>query len=220
MSRSPFLVFDLDGTLSDPSVGIGRSLNHALQHYGHASIPAKDISQYIGPPLDHTFRSRIAGVSPQHVVELVAKYRERYAEVGFAENVIYPGIPEALCALDAAGIPLGLCTSKRADFAESILELFGLRSYFRFVSGGDVGIRKSDQLAALLKEGTIGRAATMIGDRSIDVVAARENELKSVAVLWGHGSRDELESALPDAFLESPHQLLGLAGIDVPSRST
>ena len=209
----PFLIFDLDGTLSDPSVGIGRSLNHALQHYGHAPIPAKDVPQYIGPPLDHAFRSRVAEVSPEHVLELVGKYRERYAEVGFAENVLYPGIPEALYALDSAGIPLGLCTSKRADFAESILELFGLRDYFRFVSGGDIGIRKSEQLATLLRDGAIAGSATMIGDRSIDILAARENGLKSVAVLWGHGSREELADALPDAFLESPHELLALADI-------
>ena len=210
---SRFPIFDLDGTLSDPAVGIGRSLNHALQHYGHPAIPAKDVSQYIRPPLDDAFRSQVAGLSPEDVTELVAKYRERYAEVGFAENVLYPGIPEAHYALDAAGIPLGLCTSKRADFAESILELFGLRDYFRFVSGGDVGIRKSDQLAGLLDRGVIGRSATMVGDRSIDVLAARENGLKSVAVLWGHGSREELASALPDAFLESPHELLALADI-------
>ena len=195
MSSRPVHVFDLDGTLSDPSVGIGRSLNHALLHFGHAPIAAKDVSQYIGPPLDQIFRSRILGVSAAHVVELVAKYRERYAEVGFAENVIYPGIAEALYALDAAEIPLGLCTSKRADFAESILELFGLRDYFRFVSGGDIGIRKADQLATLLQQGAIGVSSTMIGDRSIDILAARENGLKSVAVLWGHGTRDELDGA-------------------------
>ena len=169
--------------------------------------------QYIGPPLDHAFRSRLASVTPEHIRELVAKYRERYAEVGFAENVMYPGIPEALYALDAAGIPLGLCTSKRADFAESILELFDLRHYFRFVSGGDVGIRKSDQLAALVKRGVITTSATMIGDRSIDILAARENGLKSVAVLWGHGSRDELQGALPDAFVGSPQELVTLAGL-------
>ena len=211
MSDPAFLVFDLDGTLSDPSVGIGRSLNHALEHYGHPPIPAKDVSQYIGPPLDHTFRSRLADVTPEHVAELVAKYRERYAEVGFAENVMYPGIAEALYELDAAGIPLGVCTTKRADFAESILDLFGLTDYFRFVSGGDVGIRKSDQLAALLERGVIATSATMIGDRSIDVLAARDNGLRSVAVLWGHGTREELELASPDGFLESPHELLAIA---------
>ena len=80
MSRA-FHIFDLDGTLSDPSVGIGRSLNHALQHFGHAPIPAKEVSQYIGPPLDQIFRSRLAGISAEHVVELVAKYRERYADL-------------------------------------------------------------------------------------------------------------------------------------------
>ena len=127
--------------------------------------------------------------------------------------MIYPGIAEALSALDAAAVPLGLCTSKRADFAASILELFGLRDYFRFVSGGDIGIRKSDQLATLLQEGVISTSSTMIGDRSIDILAARENGLRSIAVLWGHGTREELDGAVPDVFVESPHELLALANL-------
>lgn len=141
----------------------------------------------------------------------MAKYRERYAEVGYSENVVYPGVPEALRALDDAGIPLGLCTSKRADFAENILDLFGVRSHFDFISGGDIGVRKTDQLAGLVNGGVIATSSTMIGDRAIDILAAKANGLKSIAVLWGHGGQDELQDVYPDALVEYPHQLLRLA---------
>ena len=211
MPASSFRIFDLDGTISDPSVGIGRSINFALQHYGYPPIPETDVSKFIGPPLDQTFASIVGSSSPERLGALVSKYRERYADVGYAENVIYPGIPDALRALEVADIPLGLCTSKRADFADSILRLFGIRQHFRFISGGDIGVRKIDQLASLLVEGVIAKSSTMIGDRAIDIIAAKANELGSVAVLWGHGSLAELQGASPDALLEFPHELMALA---------
>ena len=206
-----FRVFDLDGTISDPSVGIGRSLNYALDHYGHPPIAESDVSHFIGPPLDEAFRSIVRDSSPEHIAALVSKYRERYAEVGYSENVLYPGIPEALQALAAADIPLGLCTSKRADFAESILNLFGLRQFFHFISGGDIGVRKVDQLASLLNDGVIAKSSTMIGDRAVDILAAKSNGMGSVAVLWGHGSLGELQGVSPDALLQFPRELLALA---------
>ena len=211
MSTTAFRIFDLDGTISDPAVGIGRSLNFALQHYGYPAIRESDVSQFIGPPLDQSFASIVGSSSPEHIGALVAKYRERYADLGYAENVIYPGITEALRALDAVDMPLGLCTSKRADFADSILRLFGIRQYFRFISGDDIGVRKSDQLASLLTKGVIATSSIMIGDRAVDILAAKANDLKSVAVLWGHGSLAELRGASPDALLEFPHELMGLA---------
>jgi len=97
--------------------------------------------------------------------------------------------------LAAADVSLGVCTSKRADFANDILDLFGLRQYFGFVNGGDTGIRKVNQLACLIK----------------DRVAAKSNALASVAVLWGHGSLEELQAVAPDALLRHPHELLRIA---------
>lgn len=208
MPRTAFCIFDLDGTISDPAVGIGRSLNYALQQFGYEQIPESEVSRYIGPPIDQTFRSIVASSSPNHIAALVSKYRERYADIGYSENVIYPGIPEVLQALAAADIPLGLCTSKRADFANNILSLFGIRQCFRFISGGDIGVCKADQLASLLNENVVAKSSTMIGDRAIDVLAAKANKLNSVAVLWGHGSLAELQGASPDALFEFPHELL------------
>jgi phosphoglycolate phosphatase len=209
----PHLIFDLDGTISDPAVGIARSISYALSTFGYATLPEQGISRYIGPPLDEIFAQITASTSPAHVSALVGKYRERYAEVGYSENVIYPGVARALEQLVARRVPLGLCTSKRADLAGQVLALFGIREHFQFVNGGDVGTRKERQLSALLSNGIIGPRSTMIGDRAVDVFAAHANDLRSVAVLWGHGSRAELEAARPGLLLESPEQLVELENV-------
>ncbi|HMK64164.1 MAG TPA: HAD hydrolase-like protein [Thermodesulfobacteriota bacterium] len=210
MTPIAYLIFDLDGTISDPFVGIARCMNYALEYFGYSPISEDCISQFIGPPLDYAFRSVIGPASPDQVAELVDKYRERYAEVGYSENVLYPGIPEVLSVLSTAEVPLGLCTSKRVDFAENILKMFGLRHYFKFLSGGDIGVHKSQQLAALLKAGTISGASFMIGDRAVDIEAARKNGLASVGVLWGHGTEEELRLADPTYTLRHPNQLAEL----------
>jgi len=210
MGPASFLVFDLDGTISDPAVGIGRSINYALEHFGYATISEDAVSQYIGPPLDISFGSITGNSSPDHIAALVSKYRERYADVGYSENILYPGVPEALEALASDCVSIGLCTSKRVDFADSILQLFGLRHYFRFLSGGEIGILKKQQLAALLAEKTISQGSVMIGDRAVDIESAAANGMRSVGVLWGHGSMEELRAAGPGELLASPHQLVEL----------
>lgn len=206
------LLFDLDGTLSDPLVGIGRSLNYALAHFGHRTIGLAECSTYIGPPLDQAFRAITGTTSPDHVTALIAKYRERYAEVGYAENVLYPGIPEALARLAAARMPLAVCTAKPREFAERILELFGLRAYFAFVDGGQTGLHKWQQIEGLLAQGAVSTASVMIGDRSVDLLAAHRNGLHAAGVLWGHGSRQELEAERPRYLLTAPLELPILLG--------
>ncbi|MDA1075913.1 MAG: HAD hydrolase-like protein, partial [Proteobacteria bacterium] len=186
-----WLVFDLDGTLSDPSTGILRSINHALDAFGHARLSDERINEFIGPPLDRGFRTLLGNIPDVHVLELVAKFRERYGDVGYSENHLYPGIAGALNRLKVRGYDLGLCTSKRADFASRILDMFDLTQYFSFVSGGDVGISKQTQLAGLCGDYDLS-GAVMIGDRAVDVTAAHHNGLHSAGVLWGFGSRVEL----------------------------
>lgn len=201
------LLFDLDGTLSDPLVGIGRSINYALSHFGYEPLELSAVSAYIGPQIDETFMA-ITGVKEIRKVEaLVARYRERYAEVGFSENTLYPGIPEALSRLGDANIPLAVCTSKRSDFAERILQMFGLRGHFLFVSGGDVGIHKWQQIEGLKAKGAVSTSSVMIGDRSVDIMAAQRNGLFSAGVLWGHGSRSEMEVECPSYLFASPPEL-------------
>ena len=205
------VLFDLDGTLSDPLVGIGRSINYALSHFGYAELPLAQMSVHVGPPLDQAF-SAITGVSSMSALaEFVAKYRERYGEIGYSENVLYPGIPPALHTLSQSGVKLGVCTSKRVDFAEKILELFGLSSYFSFVSGGEIGRHKWQQLRTLLEDGVITQSTVMVGDRSVDITAAHHNGLQAAGVLWGHGSREELEAEEPRYLFAKPEELLCLA---------
>jgi phosphoglycolate phosphatase len=205
------LLFDLDGTLSDPLVGIGRSINYALSHFGYPELPLSQLAVHVGPPLDQAFSS-ITGLRSSSALDgLVAKYRERYGEIGYSENVLYPGIPEALHSLAGAGIPLGVCTSKRVDFAEKILELFGLRSYFSFVCGGEIGMQKWQQIQNLLANGTVSQSTVMIGDRAVDISAAHRNGLPAAGVLWGYGSREELDAEQPRYLFSAPQELLGLA---------
>jgi phosphoglycolate phosphatase len=205
------ILFDLDGTLSDPLVGIGRSINYALSHFGYPELPLSELAVYVGPPLDQSF-SVITGVAMPSTLEgFVAKYRERYGAIGYSENVLYPGIAEALHSLTGAGIRLGVCTSKRADFAEKILALFDLARYFSFVNGGEIGMHKWQQIQTLLETGAITPSTVMVGDRAVDITAAHRNGLDAAGVLWGHGSREELEAAEPRYLFNAPADLLSLA---------
>jgi len=211
MVERVIVLFDLDGTLSDPLPGIARSINYALSQFGYPERDPSDLAVHIGPPLDETFRSLTGVRSAADVAALVARYRERYAAIGYSENVLYPGISDALEVLAAAGISLGLCTSKRADFAEKILDMFAIRSHFRFVSGGDIGIEKTQQIAALAAEGLIDPTTLMVGDRAVDLVAAHRNGLQAAGVLWGYGSRAELAAHRPRYLFSSPADLRTLA---------
>jgi phosphoglycolate phosphatase len=201
------VLFDLDGTLSDPLPGIARSINYALSHFGYPERDPADLAVHIGPPLDEAFRSLTGGGSATEIAALVAKYRERYAAIGYAENVLYPGITDALEFLTDAGVSLALCTSKRADFAEKILDLFAIRSHFRFVSGGDIGIEKMQQIAALAADGLVDETTVMVGDRAVDIVAAHGNGLQAAGVLWGYGSRAELAAHDPRYLFAAPAEL-------------
>lgn len=204
------VLFDLDGTLSDPLVGIGRSINHALTELGYAPRDLADLAVHIGPPLDEAFRSITGTRSAAELNALVSKYRERYADVGYAENVLYPGVEQALAVLSEAAIPMGVCTSKRSDFAEKILDMFGLRFHFRFVHGGDVGIHKWQQIESLRSQGLVSTSSVMVGDRALDLTAAHRNGLHAAGVLWGHGSRAEIENERPRYLFTRPAELASL----------
>jgi phosphoglycolate phosphatase len=204
------LLFDLDGTISDPLVGIHRSINYALAAFGYTQIELAECATYVGPPLDLTFAQITTTSTPAHIGELVGKYRERYAELGYAENTLYPGVAETIAELAATGIELAVCTSKRQDFAERILSLFGLREYFSFVNGGDIGIHKHQQIAGLLAQGAVSARSVMIGDRAVDLIAANRNGLYGAGVLWGYGSQQELAAEQPHYLFSSSQELSAL----------
>lgn len=211
MPTYEWLLFDLDGTLSDPAEGFVNSMNHALLAHDYAPRPAAELTPHIGPPLEVTLAKLTGSEDSTHIRALVDKYRERYAETGYAENALYPGIAETLTQLSQIdGIRLGVCTSKRADFAERILQQFDLHHYFEFVSGGDVGIAKWQQLEELLSDNTISTRSLMIGDRHFDLSAAAKNQLPSAGVLWGYGSRAELNEHNPVHLFARPEEILDI----------
>jgi phosphoglycolate phosphatase len=211
MPQGDFLLFDLDGTLSDPLLGISNCINYALNSFGHLPLAISDLAKYVGPPLDKTFVEILGSLSENDIQKLVEKYRERFIAEGYKENVIYKGIPEALEALHASGSRLGICTSKKKSLAEQVLSHFSLSHYFEFVSGGDIGIEKWQQIEHLKSQNLIPDNTIMIGDRNVNLTAAHKNGIKSAGVLWGYGSREELEKEKPTYLLSAPLDLLKLA---------
>jgi phosphoglycolate phosphatase len=203
------LIFDLDGTLSDPKVGITKCVNYALVKHGYEAQCVDTLAPIvIGPPLDESFRGLTGIMDSAHIGSLVTSYRERYADLGFRENILYDGITEALDHFKSMGIRMGVCTSKPERFALPILEMFGLIDYFEYLSGGDVGIQKSTQIKSLLEDGHICKNCLMIGDRKHDLIAANENGLHGAGVLWGYGSHEELNAHDPRHVFKSIDELV------------
>ena len=200
------ILLDLDGTISDPIIGIAKSINYALMALGFEEVSESRIANFIGIPIDETLAALSESESSNLVNQLVAKYRERFAAVGYSENSLYPGVLEALIDLHEKKVSLAICTSKRSDYAQKILQIFGLDSLFRFVNGGDVGIHKQEQIAQMLVKGEITENTMMIGDRAVDLAAAHASGLTSAGVLWGYGSREELERENPSRLFESAEE--------------
>lgn len=203
------LLFDLDGTISDPIEGISNCINFALESYGYPTRTKEFLASFIGPPIDKTFDVILGNLRNHSLDDLVAKYRERYMLCGFKENAAYEGILDILSSLSSSGsIKLAICTSKRADIASQVLDCFGLSKFFAFVSGGDVGIEKWQQIESLKQQGKISLNTLMIGDRASDLIGAHRNGIDSAGVLWGYGSREELEAEQPAYLLNHPRELL------------
>lgn len=206
------LIFDLDGTLTDPLLGIVRCMNYALTTFDHPPIAEHEITPYIGPPLEIALRELSGSNDEDYIKRLMTTYRERYGELGYAENTVYSGIYEMLEALREQEIPMGVCTSKLGKYAVKVLQEFNLIDFFQFVSGGDYNVRKQDQLAELLASGTIQSDSLMIGDRAIDLTSAKINGLAGAGVLWGYGGRQELQNESPLFLFESPEELVAKLG--------
>jgi len=206
MATGSALLVDLDGTLTDNFVGIARSIRHALVALGAPEPAPAALQPCIGPPLRASFARLLASDDPALIERAIALYRERYADVGWQENVVYAGIDAAFDGLAARGEALYLCTSKPAPYAERIVAHFGLRRFLDGVYGADLAGTLDDKamLVAHLvaREGLDPAACTMIGDRVHDVRAAHANGVRAIGVLWGYGSRDELIAA--EALVGSP----------------
>lgn len=193
------LFFDLDGTLTDPRDGIVRCLQYAIAGVQSPVPPEAELERMIGPPLQESLRL-VLGPSKAHLVpEAIALYRERFRTTGMLENAVYPGIPEGLAALVEAGRRLFVVTSKPTAFARPILEHFHLARYFTEIYGSELsGVRsdKGELIAYVLESERIAaEQAVMIGDRSHDMIGAKTNKVRSIGVLWGYGTHEELAAA-------------------------
>jgi phosphoglycolate phosphatase len=206
-----FLLFDLDGTLTDNYEGISRCVIHALDAMGCVRPDDLVLRGCVGPPLRHSFARLLATDDREQIESAITLYRERYATHGWCENNVYPGIAEALEALTAGGNRLFVCTSKPQPYAERIIAHFGLASHVLGVHGPGLDGRLDDKrelMAALLASERIppDRCA-MIGDRSQDMIAARANNVAALGVLWGYGTRAELLGAGAQALVTRPEEL-------------
>ena len=191
------IFFDLDGTLTDPKPGITGSIQYALQKLD-LPVPTQDeLTWCIGPPLRASF---VKLLGAEHSADrAVALYRERFADVGLYENGVYDGIEGVLTALARPDRRLFVATSKPHVFAERIIDHFGLRHHFERVFGSELDGTRSDKshlLAYALQETAVDPSrAIMIGDRSHDIVGAKNNAMSAIGVLYGYGSRQELTEA-------------------------
>lgn len=206
-----YLFFDLDGTLTDPAQGITNSFVHALKYFGIEIPSYETLCTFIGPPLPETFKTQF-GFDEQKVAEGVIKYREYFATKGLLENSVYPGIPELLAGLKAAGKKLVVATSKPEEYSVRIIEHFGLAQYFENVCGSlmdESRSKKDEVIAYAIERNHISDKSKilMIGDRKHDILGAKKIGLKSCGVLFGYGSREELEEAGADFISQNVSRL-------------
>jgi len=194
--RKTTILFDLDGTLTDPMMGITKSVQYALKKHGIIEKDLWNLTKFIGPPLMDSFQ-RYYGFSEEEARQAVVDYREYFAPTGKFENIVYDGIPEMLQALKEQGFVLAVATSKPEVFAKDILVHFDLEQYFDFVGGALLTGRtdKAEVIAYVLKHlGVEKKDVIMIGDREHDIIGAAKNQLDSVGVLYGYGDRAEHEA--------------------------
>ncbi|EOI00152.1 hypothetical protein UAW_00166 [Enterococcus haemoperoxidus ATCC BAA-382] len=205
------ILFDLDGTITDSGEGIINSVRYALKKMNLEELNQTELYSFIGPPLDDSFKKLVQ--LSDHSTELaVSYYREYYQTKGMYENQVYKGIVEVLTALKQAGCNLYIATSKPEIYAKQILAHFDLESYFVGIYGASLdGARskKADVIRYALKSAKITdlNESLMIGDRSHDIVGAKENGLSCMGVLYGFGDRAELESAGADYIAVTPEEI-------------
>lgn len=194
-----YLLFDLDGTLTDPMEGITRSVQYALRHFGIEVEDLRTLTPFIGPPLAESFRT-FYGFPEERIPEAIRTMREYFGERGWRENRVYDGIPQLLDTLQKNGYALAVATSKPTLFAQRILDHFDLARCFAFVGGAEMDGRrqaKAEVIAHVMTQCGIvdpGRCL-MIGDRRHDITGARAVGMDSCGVLWGYGDREELTAA-------------------------
>lgn len=205
------ILFDLDGTITDSGEGIIHSVVYALKKMNLKVPPHTELYSFIGPPLNDTFKKQYH-LDDQATEQAVNYYRDYYQATGMYENYVYTGIPELLTALKNAGCTLYIATSKPEIYAKQILIHFELNHYFEKIYGASLDgerSKKGDVIRYALKEAklTHHEEILMIGDRSHDIVGAKENDLACIGVLYGFGDWTELAAAGADYIVHTPEEI-------------
>lgn len=194
-----YILFDLDGTITDPKTGITKSIQYSLRDFGINVEDLDELTPFIGPPLRDSYK-KYYGFNDGNAEKAVAKYREYFSEQGIFENVLYPGIDKLLQIQQQRGKMLAVATSKPTVFAEKILKHFHIDEFFSFVAGSELDGRRSQkseviQYALDNLPAASADSAIMVGDREYDILGAKALGMDSIGVLYGYGSLEELEEA-------------------------
>lgn len=209
-----YVLFDLDGTVSDPKVGICTSVQQALRHFGIDVPDINTLTPFIGPPLRDSFRD-FYGIKPEDMETCISYYRERFSTVGLFENEIYDGIEDLLKELKKQGVKVALASSKPRVFCEKILDYFKITEYFDVIMGSELdGTRENkleiiNECIRLLFNGGVEHReeCVMVGDRKFDIEAANTVGVHNIGVSYGYGSRGELTKANAEAIADSVEEL-------------
>ena len=204
-----YVIFDLDGTITDPKAGITGCAVYALSELGYGNPNPSDLEWIIGPPLLNSFME-YTGCDEAAGKLLVEKYRERYRPVGVHENELYPGIQELLVTLQGAGKTLAIASSKPEVFVRQILEDFRLTRYFTSIGGSDLDgkhVEKEAVLKSVLDMLNAKGCAVMVGDRKFDIEAAHKLGIPAIGVSYGYAQGGELTQAGADEVAASPAEI-------------
>jgi phosphoglycolate phosphatase len=208
MHTSNYFIFDLDGTVVNPGTAIPRCINYALQKYSIKAVPIERLKRYIGFNLTSIFQETTKRKDKRFLKQCVDAYRERFHKEGIAEHRLYPGIVGLLEAAADKG-KLLIASTKPQVSCEMVLEHLGIRPMFTGVYGSELNGKhsnKADLLKHVLTKEKIS-SAYIIGDRGLDIEAAKKCECKSIGVSYGYGTKDELVNAGADQIAETVGEL-------------
>jgi phosphoglycolate phosphatase len=202
-----YILFDLDGTLTDSGIGITNSVMYALQKYGIEVSDRNQLYKFVGPPLLDSFE-KFYGFSKEEAKTAVEYFREYYRDKGIFENLVYDGFQDLLKSLKDKRKILIVATSKSEVFAKQILEHFDIAKYFTYIAGSNLDgtrVKKGEVIKYALESCNIVdlSKAIMIGDREHDIIGAKQVGINSIGVLFGYGDRNELEKAGADFIVDT-----------------
>lgn len=208
--KQKVILFDLDGTITDPKIGITKSFQYALQHFGIQVDNLDALEPVIGPPLKKSF-SEFYHLSEDQIERAIEKYRERFSTVGLYENEIYDGMENLLKELSEAGYILEIASSKPTVFVEKICEHFKIKQYFTHIVGSFLDGRRGEKEEVVEEAIRLSKATPdhiiMVGDRIYDVIGAHKKGIAVIGVSYGYGGRQELEEAGADVIVDTVAQL-------------